>query len=139
REQHARGAVAALGGTELDEGSLQRVQLRGRAQALDGRDRSALDLDGEEQAAQLRLAVDEHRAGAALAQLAAVLGAGEAEVFTQHLEQRLVAGKGQLDGVAVDAQAQLQAARHIVWMPNKLRLLYCKVPEIGRASCRESE
>ena len=47
-------------------------------------------LDGERQAREQRLAVDEHRAGAALAELAAVLRPGEAEVLAQDLEQRAV-------------------------------------------------
>src|SRR6266513_4997240 len=130
--QDPGGAVAELRGAEVGDSRLQGMQLRAAAEALDRFHRAALALGGQHQAGKLRCAVDQHGAGAALAQLAAVLGAGEAEVLAQHLEQRLVAGEGQLDGLAVDAQAQLQAARHFVWVPNKLPLLYCKVPVAGR-------
>src|SRR2546427_11168145 len=114
------------------------MQLRAAAEAFDRFHRAGLALGGQHQAGKLRHAVDQHRAGAALAQLAAVLGAGEAEVLAQYFEQRLVAGAGQLDGFAVDAEAQLQAARHIVWVPNKLRPLYCKVPVAGRGRAAEN-
>src|SRR6266480_360152 len=130
--QDPGGAVAALRRAEVGEGRLQGMQLRAAAEAFDRFHRAALALGGEHQAGKLRRAVDQHGAGAALAQLAAVLGAGEAEVLAQHFEKRLVPGAGQLDGLAVDAQAELQAARHFVWVPNKLRLLYCKVPVAGR-------
>src|SRR5437016_1811665 len=132
RHQDPGGAVAALRGAEVGESCLQGMQLRAAAEAFDRFHRAGLALGGQHQAGKLRHAVDQHRAGAALAQLAAVLGAGEAEVLAQYFEQRLVAGAGQLDGFAVDAEAQLQAARHIVWVPNKLRPLYCKVPVAGR-------
>ena len=46
-------------------------------------------LDPEREARQHRPPVHEHGAGAAFAQLAAVLGARELQVFAQHLEQRL--------------------------------------------------
>src|SRR6202007_2112884 len=81
---------------------------------------------------------DQHGAGAALSQLAAGLGAGEAEGLAQRLEHRRVAGAGELDGLRVDGQAQLQAPRHFVWVPNKLRLLYCKVPVAGRVCAAEN-
>ena len=84
-------AVAALRRAELGEGVLQRVGQRAVGQAFDGHDgRRRLVLDGQRQAGQDRLAVDQHGAGAALAELAAVLGAGQVEIFAQHLEQRLV-------------------------------------------------
>src|SRR5438093_10862719 len=107
------------------------MQLRAAAETFDRFHRAALALGGQHQAGKLRRAVDQHRAGAALAQLAAVLGAGEAKVLAQHLEQRLVAGDGQLDGFAVNCQAELQAARHIDWEPNKSRLLYSEDPVSG--------
>src|SRR6266513_637630 len=104
--QDPRGAVAALRGAEVGESSLQGMQLRAAAEPFDRLHRAAFALGGEHQAGKLRRAVDQHRAGAALAQLAAVLGAGEAEVLAQHFEKRLVPGAGQLDGLAVDGQAQ---------------------------------
>ncbi len=90
-DQEAGGAVTALGGAQLGEGDLERVQVWSLAKPLDGHDRGRrLDLDRQGEAAQHWQAVDEHGAGAALAELAAVLRAGEVEVFAQDLEQGLV-------------------------------------------------
>ena len=76
---------------------------------FDRRDRAALDLDGQDKAAQVRLAIDEHRASAALAKLAPMLGAGEAHVLAQNLEQRLVHGHQHLRALAVDVERQRHA------------------------------
>ena len=72
---------------------------------LDGLDAAALALEAEHEAREHRLAVHEHRAGAALAELAAVLGARQAQVLAQHLEQRLVRREGRLDRLAVHDEA----------------------------------
>src|SRR4029453_17749142 len=69
----------------------------------DGGDLGALGLPGQNQAGADQDAVQVDRAGAALALLAGVLGAGEAEAFAQHVQQALalpdVVG---LAGLAVD-------------------------------------
>src|SRR5688572_11392308 len=67
-EQDARRAIAALRRAEVGERRLQRVQLRPGGEALDGLDRFPLALQGKQQAGKLRLAVDQNRAGAALAE-----------------------------------------------------------------------
>ena len=77
RDQEARRAVAALRGAEVGEGLLQRMQAAVGHQAFDGLDLAAVALDAEDQAREHRLAVEQHGAGAALAELAAVLGAAE--------------------------------------------------------------
>src|SRR5260370_21240102 len=104
REQDAWRAVAALCRPELGERLLQRMELTPGGHPFDRRDRAALDLDWEQEAAQRRLAVDEHRARAALAQLAAMLGARELHVLAQNLEERLVHRQQQLAPLAVDIQ-----------------------------------
>ena len=48
----------------------------------------ALGARGGRPAGEDALAVDQHRAGAALALAAAVLGAGQLQVFAQDVEQR---------------------------------------------------
>src|SRR5688572_19875547 len=110
--QDTRGAVAALGGAEVGEGALQRMERRPVRQALDGFDRLALALEGQHQAGKPRLAVDQHRARAALAELAAVLGAGQIEVLAQDFQQGLVGCKRHLDRLTVDRQALQNAAPH---------------------------
>ena len=59
-------------------------------QALDGRDRRAVGLDGEHQARVDAHVVDQDGARAALADEAALLRAGQPEVVAQHLEQGVV-------------------------------------------------
>ena len=88
RADLAGGAVAALEAVVLDERGLQRVQRAGRAQAFDRHDLVALVHDGERQARVDAPAVDQHRAGAALPVVAALLGAGQVQVLAQRVEQR---------------------------------------------------
>jgi len=69
------------------EGALQFGERLAARQALDRRHAAALNL-GERREAGADLApVDEHRAGAAVARVAANLGAGEAELVAQHVGQ----------------------------------------------------
>ena len=71
---------------------------------LDGLDAAAFGVEAEHETGQHRAAVDEHGARAALAQLAAVLGAGQVEVFAQHFEQRLVRREGDFGLLAVEGE-----------------------------------
>src|SRR5207245_9707951 len=68
--------------------------------------REAMSGTGEtgQQAGEQGGAVEEDRAGPALAQLTAMLGAREPRVFPQHLEQRLVACEGERGGLAVQLE-----------------------------------
>ena len=67
----------------------------------------AVLVDGAPVLSCLALAVEyEHRAGAALAELAAVLGAGEREVFAQHLEEGLVGRDEDVERLAVHAEGE---------------------------------
>ena len=72
----------------FDKSLLHRMQLAGLAQAFDGRDLVALVHDGEAEAAIHAAAVDVDRAGAALAVVAALLGAGELKAIAQGVEER---------------------------------------------------
>ena len=88
RADLARRAVAALVAVVLDEGGLHRVQLVRRAQAFDGGDAVAVVHHRQRQARVDPATVDDDRAGAALAVVAALLGAGQVQVFAQRIEQR---------------------------------------------------
>src|SRR5512134_10149 len=110
--QDARRAIAALRGAEVGEGRLQRMQLRTARQTLHRIDQFVGALHGENQAGKLRLAVDEHGAGAAFAELAAVLGAGKAEILAQHFEQRLVRCERRVGCLAVYREYHLHVAPH---------------------------
>src|SRR6185503_15545096 len=80
--------------------------------ALDRRDARAVDLARGDDARVDRLAVDEHRARAALALAAALLAAGEPEVVAQDVEQPPQRRDAQrvLDAVDDEAQLDLGAA-----------------------------
>src|SRR5205823_8791922 len=81
--QEAGGAEAALEPAGLDEGALEGVELAVDGEALDRRDGVAFGLGGEHQARVDGQAVDQDRAGAAVAVAAAFLGAEEAQLVAQ--------------------------------------------------------
>ena len=70
------------------EGVLNGVQGAGVGQAFDGLDIAAFALHREVGAALDGLAVNVHRAGAAVAGLAADVGAGQAHLFAQEVNQQ---------------------------------------------------
>jgi hypothetical protein len=83
---HARRAEAALHRAVFDEGFAQRFAARLVGEPLDGDDIAPGTIDGEHQAGVQRHAIDLDGAGAAFTFAAAVLGAGEADNFAQHVE-----------------------------------------------------
>jgi len=104
RHNHAVDAVAALGGLLVDEGLLQRVQFAWRAEAFDRRDLASRYRADRRDAGTDRLAIDQHRASAALRQAAAEFGAVELEVVAQHVEQRRVRLSGNRTAHPIDCQ-----------------------------------
>src|SRR4029453_1182584 len=102
---HAGDAEAALHRPLLDKGPLDVGQLALWAEPLDGADVAAGGVGGRHTAGRHQHPVQQHRAGAALALLAGVLGAGQAEPLAQHVQQAL-ADPGVGDGAvgAVDRQ-----------------------------------
>ena len=70
----------------LEELLLQWMQPLGRSESLDGADLLAVGLDGKDQAGIHQNAVDGDTAGATVAIVAALLGAGESQLFAQDLE-----------------------------------------------------
>ena len=84
------------------------MELLALRQALDGRDLAPLDEGGERQAGFHALAVHQHRAGAALAEAAAFLRAGEMQVLAQGIEQRGARIERQPMLGSVDAQHDIE-------------------------------
>ena len=84
---HAGRAVAALEGSDLDEGALHRMQAAVARQALDGGDDVAGRVRGADRARSNRLTVEEHRAGAARALAATRLRAGQPELLAEGVEE----------------------------------------------------
>src|SRR5207244_4000494 len=102
RHQHSRRTEAALQAVMLAERLLQRMERAVGHQTLDRRELGAVGLHGQHQAGARGLAVDENRAGAADAVLAAHVGAGEPEVFAQEIHQQLARWAPALARAAVD-------------------------------------
>src|SRR3989441_13002086 len=100
-EEERRCAIAALRGAELGEGLLERMERAARRHPLDRLDPAPGAGEAEHQTGEDRRGVEQHGTGAALAQLAAVLGAREPQVLPQHLEQGVVRRGGGLDRFAV--------------------------------------
>ena len=99
-----RRAVAALVAVVLHEGGLHRMQVRRRAQALDGRDAIALVHHGEREAGVDPASPGDDRARAALAVIAALLGPGEMQVLAQRIEERGPRVELELAGFAVHVE-----------------------------------
>src|ERR1017187_3607064 len=102
-EDEARRAKSALYAAFLHERFLDLIEIAAGGETFDGLDVLALCFHREIEAGVDRLAVDENRAGAALALLAGTLGPGEAETFPQHFEQRAPGRNEHIVGFAVDA------------------------------------
>ena len=92
-----------------DEGGLHRMQLVAIGEALDGQDVGAVKADRQRQAGIDAPAVDQHGAGAALAAVAALLGAGEVEPLAQQVEQGDARIDLQLVAVSVDGEGDGKA------------------------------
>ena len=99
-----RRAIAALVTIMDDERFLHRVQRLGRAQPLDRRHILAVMHHRQRQAAVDAPAFDDDGAGAALAMVAALLGAGELEMFAQRIEQAGARVQLQMDLAAVHGE-----------------------------------
>src|SRR6478672_10825339 len=110
---HARGAEAALQSVLLPEGRLHRVELIAVGKALDGLDLRAVGLDGEHRARLDRPAIDVDGAGAALAGVAADVGAGQVEILPQRLDEESPGLDVELVGCAIDDERDVLAHGHV--------------------------
>src|SRR5213595_2157826 len=107
-EEERRCAIAALCRAQLGECLLEGMERAARRHPLDRLDPAPGAGEAEHQTGEDRRAVDEHGAGTALAQLAAVLRARQPRIFAQHFEQRLVGRERDLDGLAVQLQCDFR-------------------------------
>ena len=104
------GAEPALECVVTSERLLQRRQRALTRDRLDRLDLAAVDLHGEQAAAAHRDAVDEHRAGAADAVLAADVGAGQPQVMAEEIRQQEPRLDGLLHCAPVDRRFELDHA-----------------------------
>jgi hypothetical protein len=111
----ARGAEAALEAVVLDEGRLQRMERAVVLQPLDGGDALAALHRGERHAGEDAAPIHVHRAGAALAAIAALLRPGQHQLLAQGIEQRRARLDRNGERLAVDLQSHghaLQGLAH---------------------------
>ena len=92
--------------TTIERGVANRID-RGRRQPFHGGDAAAVGLRREHQARADRGAVDDHRAGAAHAMLAADMRTGEQEIVTQKVAQQQARLHATPIGCAVDGDRNL--------------------------------
>ena len=104
RHDHARGAIAALQAVIVAERRLHRMQLVALGDAFDGGDVGACGLRRQHRAGFHRAAVDMDHAGAALAGVAADMGAGQIEIFAQEMHQQRAVLDVDRDRLAVHCQ-----------------------------------
>src|SRR5882757_196012 len=83
RHDHARRAIAALQSVIVAERRLHRVQFVALRDTLDGGDAGAVGLPDQHRTGLDRPAIDMHDAGAALAGVAADMGAGQVKMIAQ--------------------------------------------------------
>src|SRR5262249_679241 len=105
RQQEPGRTEPALQPVVLAERLLDGVESLAVGQAFHRHQRAAIELEREEQAASDRLTVEQHRAGAAHAVLAADVGAGEVEVVAEKIGQRRPGLDGPGIRAAVDGEA----------------------------------
>ena len=98
----------------IAEGLLEVRQLLAIGQALHGAHLGTVGLHPEDQAGPHRRAVEDHRARPADAMLAAEMGAGIAQVVTEHVGQRPAGLDDQFVLAAVDLQGDLVQVLHAV-------------------------
>ena len=82
------GAKAALKAIVLDECGLHRVKLFSRGQPFNRRDALSLLRNRQRETRQNTRVIRQHRAGAALAVVAALLGPHQMQTLAQQIQQR---------------------------------------------------
>src|SRR2546421_123199 len=114
RHDHARGTVTALQAMIVAERRLHRVQFVAFCDAFDGSDVRVRGLAGQYGAGFYRPAVDMDDAGAALAGVAADMGAGQVQMVAQEMDEKGPVFDLSRDGLAVHGQFD---CRHAWYLP----------------------
>jgi len=86
-DEESRGTDPALGSTMVDKGPLDGSEAVIFSQSLHGDDLRTLDLGERDEAGIDGHAIDDHGARPALSLAASLLGAGESETLSQHIEE----------------------------------------------------
>src|SRR5215813_4163930 len=107
----AGSAKAALLRVVVPEGLLDRMEIAVLFESFDGPNLLALRLDGQRRAGINRLAVHDHRAGAACGAVADAFGPGDVQIVPQRVEQSDARFDAQLLRGAVYVECDIDIAR----------------------------
>jgi hypothetical protein len=88
RQDESGSAITALQSAELHERFLDRIELTIPAQSFDGQDLATVCINRQHRAGAYRFTVKQQRASATHLNIAAELGAGQSELFANHIEER---------------------------------------------------
>src|SRR5216683_309189 len=114
------------------------MQLSGLRQPLDGADLGALRLHRQHDAGPRGLAVEQDRAGAADAVLAARVGPGKAEILAEEVDQQLARLGAPSVHLAVDRQADVDEIGHQRILPLPAAARRTARPASTRVRCRRN-
>ena len=131
----AGSADAALQGGVFQESLLYGMQAIGGGYALNGVDLRALGLNAQHQAGGYDAPVQVDGAGAAVAVVAALFGAGHADDVAQAFQQALPRFAEEIGLVAVDGGAYVYKSGHCYSSPRARRMAMFKVRRV-RTSTR---
>jgi len=106
--QDSRSAVAALRGPEVRERILQGMKPSILAKSFDRQHLTGSTFQGQDQAREHRLPIQQNRASSALAKFATMFCASVAEVFAQDFQQRLVRCKRNVRLLPIQSETDLR-------------------------------
>src|SRR5229473_126173 len=95
-DQNRRSAVSALRRAQIREGILQGMKFSFGAEPLHRQHALAVTLQGEQETGKHGLTVHQNGAGAALAELAAMLRAGVAQILAKDFQQSFIRSERQI-------------------------------------------
>src|SRR5580693_6740394 len=91
------------------------MEMAFEAEAFDGQNISRVALDPEDQAREHRFAFEKNGASTALAEFAAVFGAGVAEIFAKNFKQSFVGGERDVDVFPVQGNSNVSRFLGFGW------------------------
>ena len=101
-----------MGAAAGEERGLERRRSVGPGETLDRLDAAAVDLARRDEAGADLLTVEPHGAGTTVAGVAAHLGAGQAEVLAQHVDEAPSPVRSHLDASPVDLESKRGVRDH---------------------------
>src|SRR5262245_5382238 len=118
------------------EGLLQGIELADATKAFDRLDRAAIGLHRKHQARSNAVAIDQHRAGAANAVLAADMRTGEPERLAQEIGEQQPRLDCKFVGLAIDGNIDVARSSHAILSVTRFHAALTALPVSTPARCR---